>query len=385
MKIINYIYHKYQLNKIYFNVNKSKHSKNVLISYITQPFTLIKRNSKIHTNIQESIEISKCFDKLGYSCDIVNNSSKRFIKYDKYNIIFGFGEVFEKSLNSKHKSLKIYYGTGRHPYFSNEKTRERGVIFKHKHGILPKESLRFAEGDYESQTQKSDALLLLGDETVVENYKKYVNTKTYKQNASFIKVYNPKDIIKERKLIESRKHFLFFSGGGMIHKGLDLLLDYFNNEKELHIHICAPINEEYEFKKIYKNELYNRKNIHTYGFIDLNSLEFRDLLVKCSFVILPSCSEGMPTSVLNVVGNGGLIPILTDSASIGIRKNTIKIEKEDIKSINKAVKESQEINMAALKKMSCELLLKLQEEYSIECFSKNMTENLKDIISQNDL
>ncbi|MDD2225317.1 MAG: hypothetical protein PHP97_04145, partial [Candidatus Shapirobacteria bacterium] len=101
--------------------------------------------------------------------------------------------------------------------------------------------------------------------------------------------------------------------------------------------------------------------------------------------ILPSCSEGMPTSVLNVVGNGGLIPILTDSASIGIRKNTIKIEKEDIKSINKAVKESQEINMAALKKMSCELLLKLQEEYSIECFSKNMTENLKDIISQNDL
>ena len=44
--------------------------------------------------------------------------------------------------------------------------------------------------------------------------------------------------------------------------------------------------------------------------------KFEEILLSCSFAIFPSCSEGGCPSTLTVIGNGGLIPIITKETTI---------------------------------------------------------------------
>lgn len=98
--------------------------------------------------------------------------------------------------------------------------------------------------------------------------------------------------MKNKNYKDAKKHFLWFGSSRLIHKGLDLLLEIFKELPDLHLHVCGPINNELKFKDIYYEELYNTKNIHTYGFINIQSKSFKGIINKCAFIIFPSCSEG---------------------------------------------------------------------------------------------
>ncbi len=373
IKIIKKIYTYYNKRKILLNIRKSKHYKNVLICYITHPFR--KRKIITHTNIQESLAIVQVFDELGYNCDLIDHNNTKDINYKKYDIVFGFGKAFEKSFKSESKLKRIYYGTGRHPYFSNSATINRGLNFKNKGGDLITESLRIIEEDYSLQTMASDALIVLGNDDVIQTYKKYTRSPCYKLKTSVIKTYSPNEIIKSKDFLDAKNNFLFFSGGGMVHKGLDILLEFFSNQTKLNLHICAPLSAERRFGKLFDKEL-RHKNIWNYDFIDLNSATFKMLIKKCAFVILPSCSEGMPTSVLNVIANGGLIPILSRESLIDIDNKSILIKDINRESIEEAIEISQKFSKEEIEKKANELSEIVNLNYTIDCFRKN----LKDIL-----
>ncbi len=42
---------------------------------------------------------------------------------------------------------------------------------------------------------------------------------------------------------------MWFGSGGMIHKGLDLVLEVFARMQEYHLHICGPVHHEEDFCK----------------------------------------------------------------------------------------------------------------------------------------
>ena len=372
-------YNNYKNNKILINYFNTSFQKNVLISYITYPFE--RKSSLRHTNVIESLKIADEFRDLGYNCDIVNYNSDIKIDYRKYNVIFGFGKPFHNSFSLTSKTTRIFYGTGRHPYYNNQATVERGIDFlKNKNHFLIS-SLRLIEEDYTLQINASDALILLGGEDVKQNYIKYSSNRTiFNLNTSFFKIHNYKEFVENRNYEESRNNFLFFSGGGMIHKGLDMLLDIFKDRKDINLFVCAPIENEKEFKEIYKNELFKTNNIHFKNFVNLDSEEFKDLIKKCCFVILPSCSEVLPTSIINVVGNGGLIPILSYPSTINLDENCIMIEKNDLKSIVKAIEISINLTVDTLKETSLKIAEKINAGYSIENFVENFRNTLKKII-----
>src|SRR5665648_1099492 len=94
----------------YFNTH---HKKNALISYITHPFN--RGINLTHTNYTEAVEIAKVLNELGYNVDIVNYYFEGKLNYDKYSVIFGFGEPLINSFYCRNRKIfTIYYGTGMH-------------------------------------------------------------------------------------------------------------------------------------------------------------------------------------------------------------------------------------------------------------------------------
>ena len=164
----------------------------------------------------------------------------------------------------------------------------------------------------------------------------------------------------------------------MIHKGLDLLLEVFKNNPDLHLHVCGPIDNESEFKTCFYDELYNKRNINAYGFVDLRSDTFAHLMKTCAFVIFPSCSEGQATSVVNVMGNGALLPVVTKESGIDINEYGIEIKGCNPKDVELAVVAADRLTVDDVRKRSFSCGEYISQHNSIDMFSKT----LKDILTK---
>jgi len=107
------------------NYFKTSCKENFFFFYITYPF---KNGIKLrHTNYAEALEIAKVFNELGYNVDIVDYYYEGNLDYNKYLVIFGFGEPLENSFYyRKHKKLlTIFHGTGMYVIHQNHATLKR--------------------------------------------------------------------------------------------------------------------------------------------------------------------------------------------------------------------------------------------------------------------
>jgi hypothetical protein len=357
-------------NKFLNNLYKTKFDKSVLISYTIIPF--IYQNSK-HTNNQESKVIADIFNKLGYNVDIVHYTNQNNIKYSKYQIIFGFGEPFENSF--KYKNLKrIYYATGAHVFHQNyaEIKRIDNANIRHNATILPK---RLVPWTWSLSTSLSDSLIVIGNEWTKSTYTKYTNKEVLSINATALININSKKIIRD--INKTKKNFLWFGSSGLVHKGLDLCLEYFIEHKDLTLHICGPM--ENDFKEVFAKYL-EKENIHYYGFINVDSQNFIDIVSNCSFTILPTCSEGQATSLLTTMG-AGLIPISTKYCGIDIEKEGYVIEDLELESIDKTIKTVMFLENKHIENKSKRLIRYINEQHSIINFEMNLRNLLYKVLN----
>jgi len=299
--------------KNYFNTNNRY---NALLSYIINPFT--HKTSLAHTNYYEVKTIARILNEIGYNVDIIQYEFNGKLDLRHYDLICGFGDIFKKYFENsiKNKTIKtFYYGAGMHVCHQNNASLNRVKDVYNKKGIWLGQSSRFVEKTWTHQTSLVDGIVALGNEVCADSYKKHFNGKVLSVLAPFYMIQDAQQIISTRKQ-DANKHFLWFGSSGLIHKGLDLLLDYFKQHSELYLHVCGPIEREKDFTEVYQDELFNTENIKVHGFVDIKSEKFRNILRSCNYVIYPSCSEGGSPSVLTVIGNGGLLPIITKESSI---------------------------------------------------------------------
>lgn len=330
------------------NVNGTNYDKYALLSYITVPF---KDDSFTHSNYFEAKSWAKILSDLGYNVDVINFDGNRNLDLSKYEVICGFGNVFQNYFEGCYsKKIKtIYYATGMHVYHQNQATLQRVKNVYNLKGVWLGKSARFVEKTWTHQTLLVDGIIALGNEKCADSFKEHYEGTVLSVPAPIYQIYDAEDFINQRSL-NANTNFLWFGSSGLIHKGLDLLLDYFSKHNDLTLHICGPIENEIDFVNVYTKELFETKNIITYGFVDINGDKFADILKKCSFVIFPSCSEGGCVSVLTAIGNGGLIPIISHETTISTG-NEIWIENLTYEGVDKSIRKALSLDKVTVKNM----------------------------------
>lgn len=373
----------YSKNKIIKNYFQTKYKKIALLSYIVIPF---KKNSLSHTSYFEAQSWAKILFELGYNVDIIHYENSKNIDLSKYDFICGFGDIFQQYFESglSKKVVTIYYGTGMHVCHQNYATLKRIKELHARKNVWIGKSARFVEKTWTHQTTLSDGIIALGNNVSANSYQQYYDKKIYSVGAPFFRTCNA-DIILHNRKNEANKSFLWFGSSGLVHKGLDLVLENFSNRKYLTLNVCGPIENEKDFVEIYKKELYFSDNIKTHGFVDLGSEKFKDILSSCSFVIFPSCSEGGGAAVITAIGNGGLIPIISEETTVSTGSE-IWIEELTIDGVGKAINSALSLSEQQIKDMQIKNLKYILENHSKEKYYNTLKNSIESIIKEtNDL
>lgn len=352
----------------------NKKDKLIYISYLSEPFK--KKNDSTylnkHQNRRETILLGEILSNLGWGY-VVERFDKYLVKNGKYQAIFGLEPNFERMAKKNPDAVKIYYATGSYYQHQNKMIIQRTDEFNKKHHTeLSYQRLVKPHNSCET----ADYIFQIGSSKTINTYPPELRNKIHiiRQTCHTFINYDVQDKLK----YYDRKQFVWMGSNGSILKGLDLVLDYFIGHKEFTLHVIGNI--DHDFYSVYKNQINSSTNIHYHGFMDMNDPHFIKIAYQCSCIIFPSCSEGMPGSVINMM-KLGLIPIVAKWCSF----DKIDVLGYELKDLTTTSIEQSILWFNSLSNKEVEELFIQNHKYSTETYNKNvfekdMTTNFKKVL-----
>jgi glycosyltransferase involved in cell wall biosynthesis len=313
---------------------KGKPKGDVLISYITLPFlNRTEKTLNAHSNRWESIDMARAFTERGFAVDLIDITNDTFVPKKQYDFFIDNHYQMERLAPLLgEKCVKIFHITTSDWRFQNtaeEKRFEdlfkrRGVRVRPDRPLKPNKALELCDLATMLGNHQTASTYAYGEKEIIPIPLSTTHTYPTPEHKNFDKI---------------RQNFIWFGGAGVIHKGLDLVVEAFAQMPQFNLTICGKLDGETDFKKIYENEL-AFPNIHIAGFMDPGSQEFKELCDNTLALIYPSCSEGQAGSVVLTM-HAGLIPIISresgvdvDNFGVILKENTIEEIKTTVKSIS---------------------------------------------------
>ena len=361
-------------NVVVYNVNKTNYEKNALIQYIVQPFMENNRGENSHQNQWQVKVLADEIGKLNYNVDVraIDDHASRL--KNNYDLVLdihpGFNDTYKGNMNPG--CIRIAYLTGMNPSVANQNEQNRLDALALRKGIIlpPERQTQPVSRDVE----EFDAFFYIGNAYNIESYSEFVLPPVY-----FIKN-NGYEFPSLGSYGKKAPHkFLFFASSGQVHKGLDLLLDIFSKQGfPFDLYVCSGFCAEREFCEAYEKELFHTSNIHAVGFVDIMGKDFLEIVEKCSFVLLPSCSEGIAGSILTAM-SAGVIPIV--SKECGFEDDeVIHLQDCEPETIEEAVRFYSMKDISWIQVESERVRKIVQERYSRECFVQSVREALWQVV-----
>lgn len=365
------------------NAFQTSYPKNALIVYLAEPFKLKKINKR-HTNLTECYTAGKVLSELGYNVDAIDRLNKSFSDWGKYDLIYGTFLPVE----AMDVPIRIMYAPGAATPFVLQETvkKARGLINEKGNCFLS--SMRMAAAVLNPygfiSSLVCDGVIALGN-AFVKKYHMQTDPdhpERFYNLPCFYFPCQPLDLDK-KDFEKARKHILWFGSMGLMHKGLDICMDIALAHPEITLHICGALKRETEFWHYYNPLINKATNIIDHGFVNIESPEFSAILEQCAFVVHPSISEGGSPSLLNVVGNGGLIPIYSESCGVDFAEIGYEIKGSPQKAdFEKVILECARMDGECLRKMSKTALAHVRENYTLEQYHAHLKAIIEDIIQR---
>lgn len=346
---------KNKINKPVSVLHKPENNKWALVSLMLHN---LQSNNHTHTIYAETKAFCFALFELGFNVDLVNFfDNNAAIDFQKYNAVVGMRKHIDDAIIYKHQStnnkLKIItYVNGPHPYFQNEVAINKLINFYNlKNKLLPK-SVSFIEENYALQYSFANAIILHGNEFVKSTFLPYAQCAIETVKAiAFQSPYKIDISFKE----ENRKNFLWFGSTKCLHRGLDIVLDYFIKRDDLQLTICsAALQNEPAFYSLYKKQLENCSNITIKNFIAIGSEDFKQICEANTFLVYMSITEGNCASVVTCMKNGGLIPLITNNVGVDIDNCGFNINEFTEQALNDAINKALITSNEELNKMKIE-------------------------------
>lgn len=351
---------------------RKNYHKRVLL--IAPPAAFDKTLPKYHTNLYEFHEIGCIFDCMGYIVDVTTDHNTR-INLSIYDVIFNGRKVQAEVWRQNILAKTIFYTPGAHPLFRNEATVQKNLAIKREKGIWLTTSSRYIDDlllEYYVDNF-ADHVITCGNQYVLDQYLKHDTRKErYSVLPAFYFDCNKPDL-KHKDFSKARNSFCWFGSLGLIHKGLDIAIDIALAHPEITLHICGASVREKEFWNYYSPLIKNKPNIINHGFVNIESNEFAEIMEQCAFLLHPSISEGGAAAVLNVVANGGLIPIVSRACGLDLPTDSAyTIEEISKEAFEQVLLAEMRQSDAVLRKQSETVCEYVRKNYTFEAFRQNM-------------
>lgn len=285
----------------------------VLCSFLVKPFLLEPGDAvpHSHTNYWESHQVVNTFLDFGYCVDVINYRNATFVPRKHYAFFIDPRWNFDRLAPVLNRDcVKIMHIETADILFHNAAESKRLLALQQRKGIvlmprkwtMPNHAIELA-----------DCATMVGNEFAMSTYQ-YASKPIHPLHLATSTTFPWNH---EKNFEACRRRFLWFSSGGLVHKGLDLVLDAFAAMPEFHLTVCGPVNKEKDFEQAYHKELYNTPNIHTVGWVDTKSAEFKSIIDSHVSFLHASCSEGQAGAVV-VCLHAGLIPIISYESGVDV-------------------------------------------------------------------
>jgi len=273
---------------------------------------LLSHNFPSHTHHWESAEIVRQLIERGFIVDCINAQDAHLLKdVSGYDIIIDEWNNLPKWAIQNPNVKKLFYATGCEWIFHNKAELTRHEWLFHRKGVSLPASRQIPPI---LSPSAADLISFFGDD---------FNKATYGCYAQKIRklwistVYSPPQLMN-KNWEAAKKQFLWFGGGGWVHKGLDLVIEAFIREPELQLHVCGiGLDANNTFWQTYGEAIEKAGNITIHGKLDPSGKEFHSLAESVCAVIFPSASEGCSGGVVQCL-HYGLIPLVTEATGLAI-------------------------------------------------------------------
>lgn len=346
---------------------------NVLLSYITLPFVISDKLLDAHTNRWECREIARLFLEQGYAVDVIDWTNITFTPKKNYHFVIDIHHNLERLSPILSKDcIKVFHATGAHWLFQNTAEYTRLLNLQKRRGValIPRRILS------PSRTiEHADVVTLLGNDFTESTYA-YAEKKIYRISLSTTHTY-PSPV--QKNFENAKNNFVWFGGSGMVHKGLDLVLEVFATMPEYNLTICGKVSNEKDFEETYHKELYQTKNIRVVGLIDPGSAEFKKICDDSIALVYPSCSEGQSGAVITTM-HAGLIPIVSYQSGVDVKDFGVILQENSIEEIKKTIHEIAALPSETLRSMSLSTWKFAQKNHTRATFNKHYKNFVQEIL-----
>lgn len=305
------------------------------------------------------VQIWKALNECGFTVDAIGIRDTEFRLTHDYDILVAhagpaychFGELVRPNCKV------LDYSTGCHWRAFNAQSADRYARFGTRQtGTKSQVVARPLVIDHEDYAAKrGDLIVCLGPETA-RTFEPFGKRVFHVNNAAINETPAALPPITE----SLKRSFLYCGGSGNVQKGLDLLVEAFAQEPDLHLHIDSPIEDE--MLAAYKKEL-RSPNIHYVEWWRKLPGGAARIPRRCAFTVYAGFNSGQSTALIGSLGDG-LIPVVTREANLGLGPLEVAIHSPSVTDIRAAIRRASQLPIPELETRRTAVLAAFQKEFS---------------------
>lgn len=347
-----------------------------LFSYILDPL-LLPADAPLphsHTHFWESRQMVRTLARLGFTVDAIHWTNSTFFPRERYDLCVDVRLQLERlAPYLPAHALKLLHAETGHWKFYNAAQAKRREELASRRGIQlsPYKSL-----EPNRAIETADGGTILGNAVTLSTYA-FAGKPLLPVPISQPFLY---PLPEGKDFAAARRRFVWFGSGGLLHKGLDRVLEAFVDLPELELTVLGPIEREPEFERAFARELYRTPNIRTLGWIDVESARFLEIARTHAALVYPSCSEGQNGGTVTCM-HAGLVPIVSRESGVDVTPETgILLERSSIDEIRARVVELSRRSPAELEATSLRAWRWVRAHHTRDRFAAAYREALLELI-----